>query len=596
MASSDTHQTVVVSPDHKPTASADHHEPMEKKGIEETETNKQEAVPPPKDDGKEDEKEKLRRKDNSSELEIPVTKADKVPIVSEVEKVDNFPSTDVPAEVNNADNSVSEEPLEILSEQKVAIETSKEIPEEKRGAEAVKEVAEEPVPVGTVVQVEKPEVETLPEEKPLIEAVENSEKDKPAVEVAKNVEEKPEVEAVEKKQPPAETLLEEKPATETVEDVREDKPAVEEAEKLPEEKPAAEAVGSVQDVKPAETLAEEKSAAVVEEAEKLAKEEPAAANANVKVDKQIKEETDDNKAKDNAATEQVEEEIETENVEPISSTEDVSQSADLKAIKIVDEMKDKPQEPSKVILEEVAEKFEKDHRGTKPAEKAENISAGAEPAAIEISLATNDEAQADLKEVANDSPVSGVVEKVDDERKRDETTVIETDNAELKEEKNVKTEQVTTEEKNEQTESAIASERASSIAAQVTEKSLVGDQGSRDVEVIEKKEDLPSAENEKDVAEATVDVKAEETNKKAETNLESTEEALVDDKNADPLTKEGNDTKNSKEVSAKPPQKSSGNLLSKVKQSLGKVKKAIVGKSPSAKTLQSEAKGDENVN
>lgn len=576
-------------------------QPVEKEAIEETETNKQEDVEPPKDDGKEDEKKNSPRKDNSSELEIPVTKAEKVPVLAEVEKVDNFPCTDVPAEVNNVDNTVSEEPLEILSEEKVAIEASKETPQEKPGAEAGKEDAEETVPVGTVVQEEKSAVESLPEEKPLIEAVENAEKEKKAVEVAKNVDEEPEVEAVEKERPPAETLPEEKPATETVEGAQEDKPSVEEVEKLPEEKPAAEAVGSVQGVNPAETSAEEKPAAVVEEAEKLEKEEPAATNANVqelieKVNNHIKEETDDNKAKDNTATEQVEEEIETENVEPISSTEDVGRSADSKAMAIVDEMKAKRQEPSKVIVEEFAEKFEKDNHGTKPAEKEENISAGAEPTAIEISPATNDEAQADLKEVANDSPVSGIVEKIDDERRRDGTTVIETDIAELKEEKNVKMDQVMTEEKNEKTESVIASERASSIAAQVTEKSLVEEQESRDVEVIKKKEDLPSAENERDVAEATVDVKAEETNKKAETNLESTEEAVVDGKKADPPTKEGDDTKNSKEFSAKPPQKSSGNLLSKVKQSLGKVKKAIVGKSPSSKTLQSEAKGDENIN
>eukprot|EP00262_Sarcandra_glabra_P006294 TRINITY_DN1844_c0_g1_i1.p1 TRINITY_DN1844_c0_g1~~TRINITY_DN1844_c0_g1_i1.p1 ORF type:complete len:670 (-),score=226.28 TRINITY_DN1844_c0_g1_i1:464-2473(-) len=49
------------------------------------------------------------------------------------------------------------------------------------------------------------------------------------------------------------------------------------------------------------------------------------------------------------------------------------------------------------------------------------------------------------------------------------------------------------------------------------------------------------------------------------------------------------------EVPAKPTQRQSNNILSKVKQSLVKVKKAIIGKSPSSKTLSSAAKGDIKV-
>ncbi|XP_004297016.1 PREDICTED: uncharacterized protein LOC101313690 [Fragaria vesca subsp. vesca] len=51
------------------------------------------------------------------------------------------------------------------------------------------------------------------------------------------------------------------------------------------------------------------------------------------------------------------------------------------------------------------------------------------------------------------------------------------------------------------------------------------------------------------------------------------------------------------DVSAKPAHKQSGNnIISKVKQSLVKVKKAIIGKSPSSKVLSPEIKGDqENV-
>ncbi|CAI8603596.1 unnamed protein product [Vicia faba] len=50
-----------------------------------------------------------------------------------------------------------------------------------------------------------------------------------------------------------------------------------------------------------------------------------------------------------------------------------------------------------------------------------------------------------------------------------------------------------------------------------------------------------------------------------------------------------------KETPAKPAQKQSNNLISKVKQSLVKAKKAITGKSPSSKNLSSDQKGDIKV-
>ncbi|KAA0050968.1 titin isoform X1 [Cucumis melo var. makuwa] len=50
-----------------------------------------------------------------------------------------------------------------------------------------------------------------------------------------------------------------------------------------------------------------------------------------------------------------------------------------------------------------------------------------------------------------------------------------------------------------------------------------------------------------------------------------------------------------KEVPSKPSHKHSHNILSKVKQSLVKAKKAIIGKSPSSKTLSSEARDDIKV-
>ncbi|KAL4356475.1 hypothetical protein HN51_027811 [Arachis hypogaea] len=50
-----------------------------------------------------------------------------------------------------------------------------------------------------------------------------------------------------------------------------------------------------------------------------------------------------------------------------------------------------------------------------------------------------------------------------------------------------------------------------------------------------------------------------------------------------------------KEAPAKPVQKQSNNIISKVKQSLVKAKKAITGKSPSSKNLNSDTKGDIKV-
>lgn len=77
------------------------------------------------------------------------------------------------------------------------------------------------------------------------------------------------------------------------------------------------------------------------------------------------------------------------------------------------------------------------------------------------------------------------------------------------------------------------------------------------------------------------------------------EQTVEPEKTEVQATKENDATKTSKdlpkETPAKPAQKQSNNIISKVKQSLVKAKKAITGKSPSSKNLSSEPKGDIKV-
>ena len=91
--------------------------------------------------------------------------------------------------------------------------------------------------------------------------------------------------------------------------------------------------------------------------------------------------------------------------------------------------------------------------------------------------------------------------------------------------------------------------------------------------------------------EETVEPGADKVEKEQTVEPEKTEEVQA--------TKESDATKTSKdlpkETPAKPAQKQSNNIISKVKQSLVKAKKAITGKSPSSKNLSSDAKGDIKV-
>jgi hypothetical protein len=163
--------------------------------------------------------------------------------------------------------------------------------------------------------------------------------------------------------------------------------------------------------------------------------------------------------------------------------------------------------------------------------------------------------------------------------------------------------------------------------AEVTEKSFGGEKTVENVvpAVEDKKEEIPAGEEtEKDqkiegkLDEATtigsetvkesqdsgLEAKEEES---AKNNKENSEQEKVDEiaksdtKNLEPsTTKDADDIKVSqdlpREVPAKPTQKHSNNILTKVKQSLVKAKKAIIGKSPTPKTVSSDTKGDVEVN
>ena len=160
-----------------------------------------------------------------------------------------------------------------------------------------------------------------------------------------------------------------------------------------------------------------------------------------------------------------------------------------------------------------------------------------------------------------------------------------------------------------QTETAKTDDRnGSNFVAEVAE--IDREQVSRDVEVVAEvkklenvEEDTPlsvEAEKDKDGEGKLSEVDAKETVKTNADNLESAktdgEIAKSNPPNLETL-KNGDDSK----TSAKPPKqddsvkKHSNNLISKVKQSIVKVKKAITGKSPSPKALLPEAKGDEKV-
>lgn len=98
-----------------------------------------------------------------------------------------------------------------------------------------------------------------------------------------------------------------------------------------------------------------------------------------------------------------------------------------------------------------------------------------------------------------------------------------------------------------------------------------------------------------------VEAKEEEAVKTEAEKLEKVDDIAKSDQNPEPesVAKDGKNAETpqdlSKGIPTKPTQKQSNNIISKVKHSLVKAKKAIIGKSPNSKTPASEAKGDIKV-
>ncbi|XP_058082509.1 uncharacterized protein LOC131230635 [Magnolia sinica] len=156
----------------------------------------------------------------------------------------------------------------------------------------------------------------------------------------------------------------------------------------------------------------------------------------------------------------------------------------------------------------------------------------------------------------------------------------------------------------------------SDAVAEITKSSFEGETASKDVEIVAEekkeeigKEDIPSSidapknpvvdENIGISKEKGLVAKVEEAVQtvidKVANVEEKNEEAEKSDvqKDSSDSKKEADATK--QEVSVKTVHRQSNNIISKVKQSIVKVKKAIIGKSPSSKTLSSEAKDDIKV-
>ncbi|OAY42465.1 ABC transporter F family member 4 [Manihot esculenta] len=127
---------------------------------------------------------------------------------------------------------------------------------------------------------------------------------------------------------------------------------------------------------------------------------------------------------------------------------------------------------------------------------------------------------------------------------------------------------------------------------------------SKDGSIEEKLDEATTAVMEpvKESQDSGLEVKDEESAKISEDKAgkENAEEiAKSDAQNLEPSPKNGNDAKASqdlpREVPAKLTQKQSNNILTKMKQTLLKAKRAIIGKSPGSKTLSSDTKGDIKV-
>ncbi|KAM1086366.1 hypothetical protein ACFX2B_011882 [Malus domestica] len=395
-----------------------------------------------------------------------------------------------------------------------------------------------------------------------VEAVESVPVEKPAVE---SVEDKP----VEKKEEKAEAIeADEKPTSGTAEAVEkeaDEKPSsekTEEVEKEVDEKKAVENVAIEEVDKEAEK--DQPIEAVEKEAEKDQAIEAVEKEAE-KTEEAI--EVDDEKKPD---IEVVEKQIDDgkPNVEAFEANSSTEEAADQPA-----------EEPVKTSLvkgsESVNEVVEgKQHEQLKDLlEMERNVEKELKPeenAATDSSVPTVEEAQTIEKEAEKDAAVTNVEKPVAEKTEKEAGQ----NAAEKDEEKKIaKTEQ--------EAEGNI--EKTGENVTQVADRDLVT---AKEV-VLEKEEEY------KDIKEHEVVVEPSAAIVEPESKLEKTEEAK-NEPAAESL--EASKEEARQEVAVKA-QKQSGGIISKVKQSIVKVKKAIIGKSPSSKVLSPapQAKADEQV-
>ncbi|XP_052302488.1 uncharacterized protein LOC7465204 isoform X8 [Populus trichocarpa] len=307
------------------------------------------------------------------------------------------------------------------------------------------------------------------------------------------------------------------------------------------------------------------------------------------------------------------------------------------------------------VIPEIEVKLEEQSEVTKLDEKTEEHEVEVKPegqyeVSEQVEIKSTDEkrgqvaaitqvAQAEIKEDGGKSSLPEIIQKAGPEAEGTDLAeaslkeiVVEAEKGrEEKEARTIKAEgeKIASDTVKEELAQPIKVEEVSNAAsnAKITEKSFEGEKTVESVEpaLENKKEEIPAIdETHKDgtiegkLDEATTVVsepvkesqdsvsEAKEEEETAKTNEENSEQEKVDEiaksdtQNLEYSTQDAEDAKESqdlpREVPAKPTQKHSNNILTRVKQSLVKAKKAIIGKSPTPKTVSSDSKGDVKVN
>ncbi|KAM5568478.1 hypothetical protein ABKV19_016173 [Rosa sericea] len=561
-----TETTNVVS-----VPTAEDNQQHEKIVKEETHAVEQGDTPPSKNDAEKHEKENCEaQKSEGSETSITKSEETSVvnqvepPVVAEVEKADHVPVQNV-----KADHQC--QPIEAV-----------EIEGEKPSVEAVEN--EEKVSVEAVENEEKIAVEAVEKElekTQTIEAIENEEAEKAQTTeaVVENEPEKTEPIEDDKNKPVEEIAIE----------------AVDkEADNTPVEKVAIEAVENEPEIQASEACEKKEKNIAIDAVEKeseilataVCEDKAAEKIASEAVENEPETqatEACENKAVKKIAIEAVEKESEkTQAIEADENKQEetpaIEEQRDATPKIEADENK---QEETPAIEEQrdatpKIEAFES-NPSSEIVKLEENVQGEKGTTADEgkttCELTTNKEAQTVEKE-------AGVVDNVKDETMQSEKVAEKEECvkvAQATKESDEKIEEASFENEAKKTEDG--TNELKNATDQVIEKSVAGEQKS-DRDLVE---GLVKEDEYKDIK-----VNGEEEKNESKTDVPPTLESCKDGDHETQTSKD-----QAQDVSAKPAQKQSGNnIISKVKQSLVKVKKAIIGKSPSSKVLSPEIKGD----